>query len=152
MIFPHILNVFIYLFGTSNDVHLKLPFPINDVSKPGPLYYSLLIYQTIGFNLIIILASVSVSSYLTLVQHACCQFSIIRWVFNLKRIQIFIRILLFSFILFFSYRTLCRFKVRQPFQREYKYRQKNWLNDKFQMEFEWIVDIIKRHRRVTELA
>ncbi|KAL2714464.1 LOW QUALITY PROTEIN: hypothetical protein V1478_015649 [Vespula squamosa] len=122
MIFPRILNIFIYLFGTSNDVHLKLPFPINGVSKPGPLYYSLFIYQAIGINIIMTLGSVIYSSYLILVQHACCQFSIIR------------------------------LKVRQPFQREQKYVQKNWLNDKFRMEFEWIVDIIKRHRRIFELS
>nr|KAF7411041.1 hypothetical protein H0235_013648 [Vespula pensylvanica] len=50
-IFPYILNVFFHIFGTLDDNELTLPIPVNNILKPGMLYYSLLIYQMIIFKL-----------------------------------------------------------------------------------------------------
>ncbi|XP_047360352.1 uncharacterized protein LOC124953271 isoform X1 [Vespa velutina] len=81
-IFPCILNVFFYIFGKLDDNELRLPLFINNVLKPGTLYYSLLIYQVILVFLLITVASLFISLYLIFVQHACTQFSVIMYVFN----------------------------------------------------------------------
>ncbi|XP_043678063.1 uncharacterized protein LOC122633783 [Vespula pensylvanica] len=112
-------KIYTYCFIDKN--HLKLPFSINGVTTPGVLYYSLLIYQIIAIYISIIIANVCYSSYLTFVQHACCQLSILK------------------------------IKIRQPFLNKKTYSQKTWLNKKNE-EFNWIMDIIMRHRRVTKFV
>ncbi|KAL2738169.1 LOW QUALITY PROTEIN: hypothetical protein V1477_011528 [Vespula maculifrons] len=111
----------IYTYCFIDKSHLKLPFSINGVTTPGVLYYSLLIYQTIAIYILITIANVCYTSYLTFVQHACCQLSILK------------------------------LKIRQPFLNKKTYSQKTWLNKKNE-EFNWIVDIIMRHRRVTKFV
>lgn len=64
-----------------ND-QLTLPISINnDLSTWS--YYSLLIYQVIVIYLLLTIASACFLSYWASIQHACSQFSIIMYVFNL---------------------------------------------------------------------
>ncbi|KAL2714435.1 hypothetical protein V1478_015620 [Vespula squamosa] len=125
---PCIFNLFLYIFGTLDKVDLKLPVPISNVSSRRTLYFSLLIYQTIAIYLLIIIASVCYTSYLIFIQHACCQLSILKYVFNVET-------------------TL---KIRQPFLNK-KYNQVARLNKK-EADFDWIVNIIIRHRRITKFV
>lgn len=76
---PCVLNVFLYHIGTSENVNLTLPIPINNISNPGIIYYALLIYQIVAMYISVILGSACFSLYLVLVHHACCQLSIIRY-------------------------------------------------------------------------
>nr|XP_050860757.1 uncharacterized protein LOC127068519 [Vespula vulgaris] len=76
---PCVLNVFLYHIGTSENVNLTLPIPINNISNPGIIYYTLLIYQIVAMYISVILGSACFSLYLVLVHHACCQLSIIRY-------------------------------------------------------------------------
>ncbi|KAL2738171.1 hypothetical protein V1477_011530 [Vespula maculifrons] len=122
IISPCILNLSLYLFGMLDKIHLKLPFPINGVSSPGPLYYSLFIYQTIAIYIFITIAVVCYTSFLISIQHACCQLYVLKQ------------------------------KIRQPFLNKKNYNQISLLNKKQEEEFYWIVDIIMRHRRVTEFV
>ncbi|KAL2738170.1 hypothetical protein V1477_011529 [Vespula maculifrons] len=121
IISPCIFNIFLYLSGTLDMVHLKLPFSVNNVSKSRSLYFSLLIYQTIAIYIFIIIGSVCYTSYLLFIQHACCQLNVLK------------------------------LKIRQPFLKKKKYNQIVWLNKK-EEEFNWIVDIIIRHKRVTKFV
>ncbi|KAI4484204.1 hypothetical protein M0804_007660 [Polistes exclamans] len=120
IITPCILNIILYYVGVLENDHLTLPVPINKVLDPGIFYYSLLIYQTIAIYIFIILGSVCLPSYLSFVQHACCQFSIIR------------------------------LKINEPFQKNKRSNQTIEWNKKLENEFDWIVDIIKRYTRVTD--
>ncbi|XP_035737961.1 uncharacterized protein LOC118448606 [Vespa mandarinia] len=115
-----ILNVLLYLFGTLDNNQLTLPFPINNFSNSGPLYYFLLIYQTGAFYIVLIIGCVVFISYLVVIQHACCLFSII--------------------IL----------KIQQQFTNDSKYLQRSSFSQRPCQEFHWIVDLIKRYRHVTE--
>ncbi|KAL2714436.1 LOW QUALITY PROTEIN: hypothetical protein V1478_015621 [Vespula squamosa] len=128
IISPCIFNLFLYMFGSLDKIHLKLPFPINGVSSPGPLYYSLFIYQTITFYIFITISIVCYTLFLISIQHVCCQLSILKYVFNVET----------------------KLKIRQPFLNK-KYNQITWLNKK-EEEFDWIVGIIIRHRRIMELV
>lgn len=85
-----IFNIFLYLFGTLDNVHLKLSFFINHISSPRPLYYSLVIYQIIAINIFVIIASVCYTSYLLFVKHMCCQLNVLKYVFNVEIIFVLI--------------------------------------------------------------
>ncbi|XP_035737960.1 uncharacterized protein LOC118448605 [Vespa mandarinia] len=121
-IFPCILNIFFYIFGKLDDNELKLPLSINNVLKPGALYYSLLIYQVILIFLLITVASLFISMYLIFVQHACSQFSVIM------------------------------LKIRQPFKKDQKYIKSSWYYRTSREEYDWIVDIIKRYTKAIEFV
>lgn len=82
IIFPSILNVFLYFSNTLEDDQLTLIAPVNKVSNAGALFFSLLIYQIISSFIFLIVGSVFYSTYLVFTQHACCQFSVIMYVFN----------------------------------------------------------------------
>ncbi|XP_047361021.1 uncharacterized protein LOC124953540 [Vespa velutina] len=75
---PCFLNVVSYQPSTLKNVNLTLPFPINYVLNPGPIYYTLLIYQAIEIYISITLAIICFSTYLVFVNHACCQLSVVR--------------------------------------------------------------------------
>lgn len=152
---PCILNVFFYYIGTSENVNLTLPIPINNVSNPGALYYSLLIYQILAIYILLIIASVCFPSFLALVQHVCCQLSVIRYAITLETlVYIYLKVLLRTFELELTmHYTCCRLKICQPFREDYKLNEKNWRESKkLWNEFDWVVDIIKRYGRVMELV
>nr|KAF7411044.1 hypothetical protein H0235_013651 [Vespula pensylvanica] len=121
IIFPSILNVFLYFSNTLEDDQLTLIAPVNKVSNAGALFFSLLIYQIISSFIFLIVGSVFYSTYLVFTQQACCQFSII--------------------IL----------KIRQPFEKNQKCMQNTVVNKSVQEEWNWIVDIIKRYKNLFEL-
>ncbi|KAL2714463.1 LOW QUALITY PROTEIN: uncharacterized protein V1478_015648 [Vespula squamosa] len=75
---PCFLKVFSYHIGSLENVNLTLPIPVNNVSYPGTIFYTLFIYQTVGMCMLITLGTACYSSYLVLVQHACCQLSVLR--------------------------------------------------------------------------
>ncbi|KAF7388644.1 hypothetical protein HZH68_012586 [Vespula germanica] len=116
---PCVLNVFLYHIGTSENVNLTLPIPINNISNPGIIYYALLIYQIVAMYISVILGSACFSLYLVLVHHACCQLSIIR------------------------------LKIGQPFRDYQKSNQKFKCDKTVWDEFGWIVDIIEHYKKVT---
>ncbi|KAF7388641.1 hypothetical protein HZH68_012583 [Vespula germanica] len=60
---PSIISVVWYIFGTSDDIRLILPFSINNVLQAGLLYYILLIYQIFGSFAIVTIGSMCYSSY-----------------------------------------------------------------------------------------
>lgn len=155
IITPCVLNVLFYYIGTSENVNLTLPIPINNVSNPGALYYSLLIYQILAIYTLLIIASVCFPSFLALVQHVCCQLSVIRYAITLETlVHIYLEVLLRTFELELTmYYTCCRLKICQPFRKDYKLNEKNWRESKeLWNEFNWVVDIIKRYGRVMELV
>nr|KAF7411004.1 hypothetical protein H0235_013611 [Vespula pensylvanica] len=115
-----ILKVFMYNFGTSDDIHLTLPFSINSVLYAGWLYYNLFIYQIMIIIIILTIIVTFASLYWVSIQHACGQFSII--------------------IL----------KIHQPFEGDHIHINNVWLHRTFQEEYNWIMDIIKCHIRVTK--
>ncbi|KAL2714465.1 uncharacterized protein V1478_015650 [Vespula squamosa] len=117
---PTILNVFLYNFNILDDDQLTLPLPVNDVTHAGLLFYSLLIYQIIISFVLLSIGCLFYSLYLVIVQHACCQFSII--------------------IL----------KIHRPFNKNPKYMQNVLLFERPCEEFDWIVDIINSYNNVTE--
>ncbi|XP_043678383.1 uncharacterized protein LOC122633952 [Vespula pensylvanica] len=119
---PSVFNVILHIFGLLDDIHLTLPLPVNNIVNPGPSYYSLLIYQIIAIFIILILACICYSSYLIFVQHACVQLSLI--------------------IL----------TIRKPFKNNQDYIEMTCCNITPRDEFDWIVEIIKRYSRVTELV
>ncbi|XP_035737958.1 uncharacterized protein LOC118448602 [Vespa mandarinia] len=108
---PCFLSIFSYQFGTLGNVNLSLPIPIDNVLNLGPIYYSLLIYQTTEIYISISIAIICFSTYLVLINHACCQLSVIRLI------------------------------IGHPFREPQKFNQ-IW------NEFNWIVDVIKRHERI----
>ncbi|XP_047361020.1 uncharacterized protein LOC124953539 [Vespa velutina] len=108
---PCLLSIFSYQFGTLENVNLTLPIPINNVLNLGPIYYSLLIYQTTEIYISISVAIICFSTYLVFINHACCQLSVIR------------------------------FKIGHPFKGRQKFIQ-------IRNDFDWIVDVIKRHERI----
>lgn len=77
--FPSILSVFLYIFGTSGDIHLTLPFYVDSVLQAGSLYYSLLIYQVIAIFIVITIGIIIYSLYWALIQHACGQLHVIMY-------------------------------------------------------------------------
>ncbi|XP_047361027.1 uncharacterized protein LOC124953545 [Vespa velutina] len=120
IIFSSILNVFLYLFDILEDNQLTLINPVNNVSNASALFFSLLIYQIISSFIFLIVGSVFYSTYLVFIQHACCQFSVI--------------------IL----------KIRQPFKKNQKCMENTWNDKSAREEWDWIIDIIKRYRKVSE--
>lgn len=87
---PSVINVFLYHIGTSENVNLTLPIPVNNVSNPGAIFYTLFIYQTIGIYISIYLGSACFTSHLLLIQHACCQLTLLRYAVTLETIYDFI--------------------------------------------------------------
>ncbi|KAL2714467.1 uncharacterized protein V1478_015652 [Vespula squamosa] len=130
IISPSILQVFLNLLGL-NDNQLILPIPVNNVTNSGLLYYFLLIYQIFGIILVSTIGSVSLSAYLVAVQHACCQLSVIMYVFNHKK-------------------NISLLKIWQPFKKNSKYTRKVWSLKTSTMKWEWVVNIIQRYREATE--
>ncbi|KAF7388757.1 hypothetical protein HZH68_012699 [Vespula germanica] len=120
MTFPSILNVLLYIFGALDDTKLTLPFTNYDGLIVGPLYYNLLIYQLIGALILLTIGTSIYSSYLVCIQHACCQFSLII------------------------------VKIREQFKIDKKYTKMVWNSETLQNEHDWIIDIIKHYRNVTE--
>lgn len=57
-----------------------------------------------------------------------------------------------NYILIIFKSTFCRLKIRQPFLNMEKHGRIDWSDKKFREEFDWIVDVIKRHTRVMELV
>ncbi|KAL2714434.1 LOW QUALITY PROTEIN: hypothetical protein V1478_015619 [Vespula squamosa] len=119
--FPSIINVFLYIFGTSDDINLTLPFPVNNVLNAGLVYYSLLIYQVTALFIVGIIGSACYSLYWVLIQHVCGQFSIIMW------------------------------KIRRPFKNDKNHIENDWCDTTPQEEWDWMIDIIKCYTRITEL-
>lgn len=65
-----------YFFGTLEDIHLTLPCPINNVLRAGWLYYNLLIYQIIGFFIMMTITVAFSSLCWVILQHVCGQFGV----------------------------------------------------------------------------
>ncbi|XP_014614284.1 PREDICTED: uncharacterized protein LOC106792391 [Polistes canadensis] len=116
IIFPSIFNVFLYSIGKLEDNQLTLPLIDNNIDKAGMLYYSMLLYQTIGVLMITIVGSIGLSTFLIFIQHACCQCSIIK------------------------------LKIRQPFERNQKSGQNTRYFSTQTEENNWISEIVNYHR------
>ncbi|XP_043486243.1 uncharacterized protein LOC122513827 [Polistes fuscatus] len=116
IIFPSIFNVFLYSIGKLKDNQLTLPLFKNNIGNAGMLYYSMLLYQTIGIFMITVLGSIGLSTFLIFIQHACCQCSIIK------------------------------LKIRQPFERNHKSGQNNRYFSTQTEENNWISEIVNYHR------
>ncbi|KAL2714432.1 uncharacterized protein V1478_015617 [Vespula squamosa] len=101
----------------------QLTLPIPvDVSNAGALYYCLLIYQTIAFYIVLILGNTCFAVYLVAVQNACCQF------------------------------TLIILQIQKPFKKNSKCMQRCCHIKTSREEWDWIVDIINRYKKVAELV
>ncbi|XP_047360805.1 uncharacterized protein LOC124953450 isoform X1 [Vespa velutina] len=122
IVIPSIFNIFWYHIDSSDNVILTFPIPINNVLKPGPIYYSLLIYQIIGIFGLMIIGCICFSYYLLLILHACCQLRVIRM------------------------------KTSQPFRDHRKLNQKTKYDKKILNEFGWIIEIIEHYKRVTKFV
>ncbi|XP_035737962.1 uncharacterized protein LOC118448607 [Vespa mandarinia] len=122
MTFPSILSVLLYIFGALDDNQLLLPFTENDGLFVGALYYNLLIYQLIGAIILLMIGSSCYSIYLVCVQHACCQLSLII------------------------------FKIREQFKMNQKHTKTNRNSKTHLDEFDWMIDIIKHYKNVTEFV
>ncbi|KAL2714461.1 LOW QUALITY PROTEIN: hypothetical protein V1478_015646 [Vespula squamosa] len=146
LISPCILNILLYSFSALDNVDLTLPFSVNiNITKAGLLYYILLIYQIISLYLLMTIAGICLSSYLIAIQHACSQFSVIVYMINnIKYISFKLN---YAILQTYSY---CRLKIRQPFRNQ-KYIKNVPFDGILNEELNWIIDIITRYRRVTEL-
>nr|KAF7411043.1 hypothetical protein H0235_013650 [Vespula pensylvanica] len=100
----------------------QLTLPIPVDVSVGILYYCLLIYQTIAFYIVLIVGSTCFAVYLVAVQNACCQF------------------------------TLIILKIRKPFKKQLKYMQKSCHIITVREEWDWIVDIINRYRKIFQVS
>ncbi|XP_043485892.1 uncharacterized protein LOC122513553 [Polistes fuscatus] len=80
------------------------------------LYYTMLLYQTIEVLMVTVIGSLSLSSFLVFIQHACCQCSIIK------------------------------IKIRQPFAKYQQAGQNTKYFNTLTEEYNWISDIVNRHR------
>ncbi|KAL2738168.1 LOW QUALITY PROTEIN: hypothetical protein V1477_011527 [Vespula maculifrons] len=133
-----ILNVFLYIFGTKDDILLTLPFPVHNILQPGLLYYSILCF----------------SFYWILMHHAYGQFIIIMYVLIRKEyLYLFISNNIYLLII----KTINivhldkEYSARQPFSCDERYTANPWGSRPLQGELDWMIDIIKCHKRVTEL-
>ncbi|KAF7386937.1 hypothetical protein HZH66_011389 [Vespula vulgaris] len=98
---PSIISVVWYIFGTSDDIRLILPFSINNVLQAGLLYYILLIYQIFGSFAIVTIGSMCYSSYWVLIQHMFQIFSVL---LNVREmIEGFAYMAVFLFISYISF-------------------------------------------------
>ncbi|KAI4493071.1 hypothetical protein M0802_009719 [Mischocyttarus mexicanus] len=107
-----------------DNTELILPLPMKSISSGGFVYFSMLIYQIIGIDLALILSSIICSVLMVFANHARCQFSVI----TLKIRQ--------------------RFMKEQPNNVVKKIGYKNASED----EYDWMIDLIKRYKRATELV
>lgn len=116
------------------------------MSNPGAIFYTLFIYQTLAIYITTTLGSVCFASYLLLVQHACCQLTVLRYAVTLEKIYVFI-----SFIIMYlnvtSQYIYCRLKIDQPFRDHQKLNQMVWFDKINCDEFGWIVDVIEHYKR-----
>lgn len=146
---PTVLNIFSYHIGTSENINLTLPLPINNVFNSGTKFYTLLIYQTVAIYIMTILASTCFSYYLVLIQHGCCKLSVLRYAVTLEMIYDLISFIIMHLNVILQY-IYCRLKISQPFRDQQKLNQKVRCNKKIHDEFGWIVDIIEYYKSVTE--
>ncbi|KAI4484005.1 hypothetical protein M0804_007461 [Polistes exclamans] len=119
--FPSIINVFLHMSGSWDDIHLTLPFPVNNVLNTGLTYYTLLIYQTLVLFIVGVIGSICYSMYWVMIQHVCSQFSVIIW------------------------------KMQQPFKNDQRHIENNWCSGTIEEEWNWMIDLIQCYTRVTEL-
>ncbi|KAI4473731.1 hypothetical protein M0804_015209 [Polistes exclamans] len=120
VITPCVAKVFLYFLGILDENQLSLLLPVNSVSKAGAQYFGLLIYQIMAIIIIVIVGGVSFSGYLMSITFACYQFRVII------------------------------FRIHRPFERNVKYMEKDWCFRTSQEEWDWIIDIINRSKKVTE--
>ncbi|KAI4487803.1 hypothetical protein M0802_011818 [Mischocyttarus mexicanus] len=120
--FPSIINVFLYISGSWDDIHLTLPFPVNNVLNAGLAYYSLLIYQTLALFIVGVIGSICYSMYWVMIQHVCSQFSVIIW------------------------------KMQQPFKNDQRRIENEWCSGAIQDEWNWMIDLIQCYTRMFQLS
>ncbi|XP_047367469.1 uncharacterized protein LOC124956112 isoform X1 [Vespa velutina] len=119
IIYPSMLSVILYLVGLSGDTQLILPIPVNYITD-SRVFYGILIYELIGLTALAVIAFVTFTTYLVLVQHACNQFSILIM------------------------------KTLQPFKKKQNSIEQDFYYSGPQKEHDWIVDIINRHIKTTQ--
>ncbi|XP_015189776.1 PREDICTED: uncharacterized protein LOC107073597, partial [Polistes dominula] len=115
-VFPPIVNAFLYSIGILEVNQLTLPLTENNIDHVGMMYFCMLIGQSVTVLMTIVVSSITLSTFLVFIQHACCQCSII--------------------IL----------KIRQPFQSNQTSENKTKFFSTLTEEYNWIVDIVNRHR------
>ncbi|XP_047370330.1 uncharacterized protein LOC124957378 [Vespa velutina] len=124
LIFPSLLNLFRYIFGTISETELILPIRADYFRKNQMLYFFTL---TIEYIIILIGCTAGIANYsmfIAVVLHACALFSIIQ------------------------YRVEERFKKR-PSNSYYTNVRSELLKEN---ENEWIVNLIEFYKRATEFV
>ncbi|XP_015189309.1 PREDICTED: uncharacterized protein LOC107073260, partial [Polistes dominula] len=116
IVYPPVLNAFLYSIGILEVNQLTLPLTENNIDHVGMMYFCMLIGQSVTVLMTIVVGSITLSMFLVFIQHACCQCSII--------------------IL----------KIRQPFQSNQISEKKPKFFSTLTEEYNWIVDIVNRHR------
>ncbi|KAL2712103.1 uncharacterized protein V1478_018338 [Vespula squamosa] len=121
IIYPSILSVILYFVGLSGDIQLILPIPVNYISDLRA-FYGIFIYELIGLTVLTMIAFVTFTTYLILIQHACNQFSILI------------------------------IKTHQPFKKKQNCIEQYFYYSGPQKEYDWIVDIINRYIKTTQFV
>ncbi|KAL2734622.1 hypothetical protein V1477_013799 [Vespula maculifrons] len=82
LIFPSVLCIFRYIFGTMSTTELILPFHVEYFMKNQMKYYFALFTE---YVIIIIICTVGIANYsmfIAVIQHACALFLIMEWKVN----------------------------------------------------------------------
>lgn len=83
------LSVILYIIGLSDNIQFILPIPVNYISD-SRAFYGVLIYELVGLTVLTVIAFITFTTYLMLIQHACNQFSILMYVIIKKKKYIYI--------------------------------------------------------------
>ncbi|KAF7380598.1 hypothetical protein HZH68_016463 [Vespula germanica] len=121
IIYPSMLSVILYVVGLSDNIQFILPIPVNYISD-SRAFYGVLIYELVGLTVLTVIAFITFTTYLMLIQHACNQFSILIM------------------------------KTLQPFKKKQDCIEQDFYYSGPQKEYDWIVDIINRYIKATQLT
>nr|KAF7390502.1 hypothetical protein H0235_017664 [Vespula pensylvanica] len=121
IIYPSMLSVILYIVGLSDNIQFILPIPVNYISD-SRAFYGVLIYELVGLTVLTVIAFITFTTYLMLIQHACNQFSILIM------------------------------KTLQPFKKKQDCIEQDFYYSGPQKEYDWIVDIINRYIKATQLT
>ncbi|XP_043684204.1 uncharacterized protein LOC122636728 [Vespula pensylvanica] len=121
IIYPSMLSVILYIVGLSDNIQFILPIPVNYISD-SRAFYGVLIYELVGLTVLTVIAFITFTTYLMLIQHACNQFSILIM------------------------------KTLQPFKKKQDCIEQDFYYSGPQKEYDWIVDIINRYIKATQFV
>ncbi|KAL2734624.1 hypothetical protein V1477_013801 [Vespula maculifrons] len=122
LIFPSVLCIFRYIFGTMSTTELILPFHVEYFMKNQMKYYFALFTE---YVIIIIICTVGIANYsmfIAVIQHACALFLIMEWKVNER--------------------------FKKPPQNFYYASS----NDELAEENEWIIDVIEFYNNAVKFV